>query len=110
MLNFVRLHDIINWEMANFVSENLFEKHWDKHQNEYAGLTKNAYLEMAREVLSAKLEARELEEFVREDGSIARYRFSTNDFVVGTKNGEIRTFFKPRNGDEYWKYEHERNK
>ena len=47
---------------------------------------------------------------VRSDGSILKYRFSTNEFVVVNKDGTVKTYFLPENGKEYWNEEIRRNK
>ena len=49
-------------------------------------------------------------QLVRSDGSVSKYRFSTNEFVVTTKDGNIRTYFKPKDKEAYWNEEIERNK
>ena len=46
----------------------------------------------------------------RSDGSVAKYRVSTNEFAVGTKDGKLRTAFKTNVGINYWRDEVERNK
>ena len=99
----------INYNKAEFAGKRDTTWHFEKHKDEFPGVTEKQYLERARELLQKALEAGELEEIKRSDGSVSRYSFSTNEFVATTENGNIRTFFKPRNGKKYWEEEHERN-
>ena len=95
---------------AVFAGEKPFEWHWDKHKDEFPDWTQEQYLTRARELLSMPLEPGVLEEVTRSDGSISRYYFSGNEFVATTEDRNIRTFFRPIHGKEYWDVEHERNK
>lgn len=97
--------DIINVE---FESPKLFARHYEKHQEEFGGITETEYLEKANQFLREPL-SEDVEQLERSDGSISRYKFSTNEFLVVTKEGKLRTYFKPTNGVAYWRYEHERN-
>ena len=97
--------DIINVE---FESSKLFARHYEKHQEEFGGITKTEYLEKANQFLREPL-SEDVEQLERSDGSISRYKFSTNEFLVVTKEGKLRTYFKPTGGVAYWRYEHERN-
>ncbi len=55
------------------------------------------------------LEDGKVEQVVRSDGSISRYCYSTNEFVATTSDGNLRTFFRPKQGEAYWNEEHSRN-
>ena len=99
----------IDYNKAVFAGEHDITWHLEKHKDEFLGVTEKQYLERARELLQKALEAGKLEEIKRSDGSVSRYNFSTNEFVATTEDGNIRTFFKPRNGKKYWEEEHERN-
>lgn len=100
---------IIDYSKAVFSGDRDIKWHLEKHKSEFTGWTEEQYLQRAREILQAHLESGELEEIKRSDGSVSRYRFSTNEFVATTNDGNIRTFFKPKEREVYWKYEHERN-
>ena len=50
-----------------------------------------------------------VEELKRSDNSISKYDIETNEFVVINEDGSIRSYFRPTNGIEYWKEEHDRN-
>ena len=102
-------HGIIDYSKAVFAGNRDIKWHLEKHKSEFPGWTEEQYLQRAREILQAQLESGELEEISRSDGSVSRYCFSTNEFVATTGDGNIRTFFKPKEGEVYWEYEHERN-
>ena len=93
---------------ATFETAEAMQKHYAKHCKEYDSITAEEYLLLANKLANAPI-SEDVEKFVRSDGSTSMYRFSTNDFLVITKDGNIRTFFKPKAGKEYWVYEHERN-
>ncbi len=97
-------NDIISsnkWLSSNFSTEKKFNKHVEKHLNEYGNLTSEEYLNQARKLLSAKL-SKDVGGFATKDGFIFKYRKSTNDFAIGRADGKISTLFKPKGGYEYW--------
>ena len=100
---------IINYNEAVFAGKHGITWHLEKHKAEFPGWTEDQYLNRARELLQQDLKDGELEEIRRSDGSISRYSFSTNEFVATTEDGNLRTFFKPKNGKDYWDEEHKRN-
>lgn len=104
-----QLSDKEKYKAAAFATPELLKKHVDKHLAEYGGITQEEYIQAARNLLQQK-ESDDILVMKRSDGSISKYRVSTNEFVVGTKNGEIRTAFKPKDGIKYWEDEYERNK
>lgn len=91
-----------------FETPEIMQKHYTKHGKEYGNISIESYLSLANELANMPV-SDDVEKIVRSDGSTAIYRFSTNDSLVVTKEGCIRTFFKPKIGKEYWAYEHERN-
>lgn len=100
---------IIDYAKAIFAGKHDIHWHLEKHRTDFDGWTEEQYLQRARELLQKPTETGELEEVTRSDGSISRYCFSTNEFVATTSDGNIRTFFKPKEKEVYWEYEHERN-
>lgn len=91
-----------------FESPELITKHYEKHREEFGDITEAEYLQKANQLYAEAL-SDDIEQFTRSDGSIVKYKFSTNEFLVITKEGNIRTYFKPVDGADYWRYEHERN-
>lgn len=101
--------DTIDYRKAVFAGKHDIAWHLEKHKAEFDGWTEVQYLQRARELLTRPLEIGELEEIKRSDGSVSRYCYSTNEFIATTSDGNIRTFFKPKDREVYWDYEHERN-
>lgn len=93
---------------VRFETPEKMQKHYDKHIDKYGNISISEYIALANELVNAK-DTDGIERIVRSDESTAIYRFSTNDFLVITKDGYIRTFFKPDDGEAYWREEHERN-
>ena len=100
---------IIDYSKAVFAGKKDIAWHLNKHRADFDGWTEDQYLQRARDLLTEPLNPGELEEVTRSDGSISRYCYSTNEFVATTSDGNIRTFFKPEHGEEYWEDEHTRN-
>ncbi|MGN0707097.1 MAG: hypothetical protein ACI4JC_03785 [Faecalibacterium sp.] len=95
--------------LRQFSSGHVLQKHYDKHLHEFDGISRQAYLERANALADAPL-SDDVVQLVRSDGSISKYCFSTNEFVVVTDDGNIRTFFKPEAREAYWDEELDRNK
>ena len=91
-----------------FKSPELLKRHYEKHQGEFGDITEAEYLDKANQLYREAL-SDDVEQIMRSDESISKYKFSTNEFLVVTKDGKIRTYFKPEKGSDYWRYEHERN-
>lgn len=82
-------------------------KHYTKHAKEFGKLTETEYLKLANQLFSEPL-SDDVEQITRSDGSVSKYKFSTNEFLAITKDGVIKTYFKPIGGEKYWRDEHER--
>ena len=91
-----------------FKTEELLVKHFEKHQKEYGTISVQEYLRQAT-ILANEQPSDDVVQLRRSDNSIAKYRFSTNDFVVVNEDGTIRTLFKPEKKEAYWDEELERN-
>lgn len=92
----------------DFSSEELRKKHYEKHKEEFEDLSEDQYIAQANELANLS-PSEDVERLTRSDESVSVYRFSTNEFLVITKEGNIRTYFKPHRGADYWREEHERN-
>ncbi|WP_245683840.1 hypothetical protein [Vulcanibacillus modesticaldus] len=94
-----------NFENANFASYKLLRSHYNKHvlkQKEFGNIKMDEYLKGARKLINSKLDGNILTK-TRSNGDILFYNKSTNEFAVVTKDGVIRTYFKPKEGIEYFK-------
>lgn len=82
-----------------FTSEESWESHFEKHGDEFTYTTKEEYLDGANRVINSP-DALQKEE--AEDGDKIYYLEATNEIVFMAKNGEIRTYFKPSDGIDYF--------
>ena len=92
-----------------FSSDALLEKHYTKHASEFGNITKERYMGLAN-ALAAREPSEAVAQLERSDGSISKYSFATNEFLVINADGTIRTYFKPEAKEAYWVEELERNK
>lgn len=84
-----------------FRSEKLFDSHYEKHGAEFGDITQDEYLDLANELINAEGE-NILHKTEKEDGDFLYYDTETNEFLVLSMDGYIRTFFKPSAGLDYW--------
>lgn len=97
------------WLNSDFSTQKKFDKHIEKHINEYNNITPQEYLDIARKLLAEPL-SDDVEGFVGELDFIFKYRNSTNDFAIGREDGYISTLYKPKLGYEQWLLEIEKYK
>lgn len=84
-----------------FRSEKLFDSHYEKHGAEFGDITQDEYLDLANELINAEGE-NILHKTEKVDGDFLYYDTETNEFLVLSTDGYIRTFFKPSAGLDYW--------
>ena len=84
--------------VLEFRNDNLWEEHFLKH-GEFGYTTKEDYLEGANEVVTSASSKHKQE---AEDGDDIYYDAENNEIVFVSKDGYIRTYFKPSDGIEYY--------
>ncbi len=89
------------WENAQFTNKSSYKKHYEKHKDEFGGITKREYLEKARELLMSEVN-KDTFGFVSKDRYIFKYDYKNNELVIGNPDGKISTYMKPKKGLEYW--------
>ena len=82
-----------------FRSESLREDHYQKHGIEMGFASAKEYEKAAAAVVS---DSRALHKLEKEDGDDVYYLKDTNEFVIVSTYGYIRTYFYPRDGIEYF--------
>ncbi|MBM3647450.1 MAG: hypothetical protein FJX11_06615 [Alphaproteobacteria bacterium] len=92
---------------VGFADQRRLDEHYEKHGAEFGRITKQDYLRQAQLLRDAKVGGPVLEA-VRRDGVITRYDRDTGAFIAFNPNGVIRTFFKPNDGERYWRRQAER--
>ena len=96
------------WGSAvGFADQRRLDEHYEKHGAEFGRITKQDYLRQAQLLRDARPVDPVLEA-VRRDGVITRFDRQTGAFIAFNPNGVIRTFFKPNDGERYWRRQAER--
>lgn len=82
-----------------FRSEQLLQEHFEKHGREMGYSSPDEYLAGANAAIH---HSDVLHKTQKEDGDDVYFVESTNDFVVVSTDGYIRTYFRPENGIAYY--------
>ena len=82
-----------------FRSESLREDHYQKHGIEMGFASAKEYENAASAVVA---DSRALHKLEKEDNDDVYYIEETNEFVIVSTDGYIRTYFYPRDGIEYF--------
>lgn len=85
-----------------FVDTRRLDEHYDKHGAEFGRITRQDYLRQAQLLRDARVGGPVLET-VRADGVTTRFDRQTGAFIAFNPNGTIRTFFKPNDGERYYR-------
>ncbi len=86
-----------------FRSRARLEEHFAKHGGEFAAATANDYLAMAQRVRALPPSATVLELTRSTDGVISKFDRESGAFLAFDADSTIRTFFKPNDGEAYFK-------
>ena len=82
-----------------FRNETLWQYHFEKHVSEFGYKSKEEYLKGANEVINSSTSKHKIE---AEDGDEIYYNEEKNEIVFVSKDGYIRTYFKPNDGINYY--------
>jgi pyocin large subunit-like protein len=85
-----------------FATKQKFLDHYDKHGKEFGSISKEEYLLQAQ-VLRDLPAGGDILEAVREDGVITRFNSKTGAFLAFNPDLTIRTYFKPNDGENYFR-------
>jgi hypothetical protein len=80
--------------MRRGFSESNLETHWETHQHEYDGMTKEQYAARALELIQMPVGG-DIHGYKNKYGQIVRYDARTNDFVKGHPGKGIAFMCKP---------------
>ena len=94
-------------ENVGFVDQRRLDDHFEKHGAEFGRITRQDYLRQAQLLRDAEVGGPVLQT-VRADGVTTRFDRQTGAFIAFNRNGTIRTFFKPRDGERYYRRQAER--
>jgi hypothetical protein len=87
---------------VGFVDGRRLEEHYEKHGAEFGHITKQDYLRQAQLLRDARVGGPVLET-VRADRVTTRFDRETGAFIAFNPDGTIRTFFKPNDGERYYR-------
>lgn len=85
--------------LLEFRNETLWEDHFEKHGSEFGYKSKEEYLKGANEVINSSTSKHKTE---AEDGDEIYYDEEKNEIVFVSTDGYIRTYFKPKDGINYY--------
>ena len=85
-----------------FRSRKQFEEHFAKHGREFGNVTPDQYLHLAQELRDAPAGGPILE-IAKPDGIVTRFDKRSGAFGAFNRDRTIRTFFKPNDGERYFK-------
>ena len=97
----------ISHSEIGFRSDDRLREHFEKHGAEFGSITAAQYLLRAQTLRDAALSPTILEA-VRDDGVITRFDKDAGDFIAFHKDKTIRTFFRPNDGEAYFKRQAQR--
>lgn len=86
---------------TGFRSPELLHEHYLKHGAEFGNITEAEYLHRAQE-LRDKPRGDGILEYDRRDGAITKFDRRTGAFGAYDRDGTIRTFFIPNDGERYF--------
>ena len=89
----------IEYVEYTFRNNKLLEEHFQKHGIEMGFATKEEYQKAASDVANDPEALHKLE---KDDGDDVYYKEDTNEFVVVSTDGFIRTYFCPDSGKKYY--------
>ncbi|HKU97636.1 MAG TPA: hypothetical protein VJR58_20265 [Vineibacter sp.] len=93
---------------VGFASRNRLEEHYDKHGGEFGNISQQEYLRLAQALRDAPAGGSILES-IRRDGVVTRFDRRSGAFIAFNPNGVIRTFFRPNDGERYFRRQLERD-
>ena len=103
-----RTPDTRGWGAGvGFAGQRRLDEHYEKHGAAFGRITKQDYLHQAQLLRDAKA-GDPILETVRSDGVVTRFDRQTGAFIAFNSNGVIRTFFKPNDGERYYRRQAER--
>lgn len=85
-----------------FRSLRLLQEHYARHGAEFGDVSQGEYLQRAQALRDAPVGGDVLE-LLRGDGSVSRFDRASGAFIAFDADGTIRTFFRPNDGERYFR-------
>ena len=99
---------VITRPNVGFRSRAQFNEHFQKHGAEFGRVTQQEYLHAAQTLRDAPVGG-DIKELRRADGTVSRFDRASGAFIAVNADGTIRTFFKPNDGEAYFRRQASRN-
>lgn len=90
---------VVDYQEYHFRNKDLLESHYEKHGKEMGFSSSKEYEMSASDVVN---NPESLHKTEKEDGDDVYYKENTNEFVVVSTDGYIRTYFNPDSGKKYF--------
>lgn len=90
-----------------FATRRKFLDHYEKHGHEFGAIRREEYLRRAQELRDRPVTESVLES-VRRDGVVTRFDKTSGAFLAFDADLTIRTFFKPNDGENYFRRQSKR--
>lgn len=90
---------VVDYQEYHFRNRDLLESHYEKHGKEMGFSSSKEYEMSASDVVN---NPESLHKTEKEDGDDVYYKENTNEFVVVSTDGYIRTYFNPDFGKKYF--------
>lgn len=90
---------VVDYQEYHFRNKDLLESHYEKHGKEMGFSSSKEYEMSASDVVN---NPESLHKTEKEDGDDVYYKEDTNEFVVVSTDGYIRTYFNPDSGKKYF--------
>ena len=87
---------------VGFASRQKWIDHYQKHGREFGSISKEQYLLKAQELRDRPVGG-DILEHVRSDGVTTRFDRASGDFIAFNASGVIRTYFRPNDGEAYFR-------
>lgn len=87
---------------VGFRSPRRLAEHYAKHGSEFGQISRAEYLRRAQQLRDAPL-GDEILELRRGDGTTSRFDRASGAFIAFDADGTIRTFFRPNDGEAYFR-------
>ena len=88
---------------VGFTTARHLDEHYEKHGAEFGHISKREYLAQAQTLRDAPAGGPILEIVRKSDGVVTRFDRESGAFIAFNPDRTIRTFFKPNDGERYFK-------
>lgn len=93
---------VVDYQEYHFRNENLLESHYEKHGKDMGFVSSEEYEMAASDVINDPKSLHKTHKTEKEDGDDIYYKEDTNEFVVVSTDGYVRTYFNPDAGKKYF--------